>query len=380
MAPQREWFEKDYYEALGVSSTATAKEITSAYRKLARKSHPDANPGDLKAEERFKKISAAYDVIGNESKRAEYDEVRKLAASGAGPDGFPGGGGGGFGPGGMRFDSGDVGDLGDLLGGLFNRGGGGGGSGRRRQPTKGADLVTDVYLSFEDAAHGLTTGVQLSNEAPCPDCAGSGAAKGTQPRVCPDCAGTGVTQEDQGLFGFSRPCASCNGSGSLIDTPCTTCRGIGRVRKPQEVRIRIPSGVSDGDTIRAAGKGEPSPGGRPGDLMVRVHVASHPRFTRDGLNLRLVEPISITDAALGSKLRVSTLDGTNVTLRIPEGTPTNKTFRVKGRGIETTKSTGDLLVTVEVETPTDLTAEQRDLLEQLDATLKSTRNSETNGS
>ena len=349
MAPQREWFEKDYYEALGVSASATQKEITTAYRKLARKSHPDANPGDLKAEERFKKISAAYDVIGNETKRAEYDEVRKLAASGAGPDGFPGGGGGGFGPGGMRFDSGDAGDLGDLLGGLFNRGGGGGG--RRRQPAKGADLVTDVYLSFTDAAHGLTTGVQLSNEVPCPDCAGSGAAKGTQPRVCPDCSGNGVTQENQGLFGFSRPCATCGGSGQLIDSPCATCRGIGRVRKPQEVRIRIPSGVSDGDTIRVAGKG-------------------------DGLNLRLVEPISITEAALGTKLRVSTLEGTNVTLRIPEGTPTNKTFRVKGRGIETAKSTGDLLVTVEVETPTELTDEQRGLLEQLDATLKSPRSSD----
>ena len=380
MAPQREWFEKDYYEALGVSSTATAKEITSAYRKLARTSHPDANPGDVKAEERFKKISAAYDVIGNESKRAEYDEVRKLAASGAGPDGFPGGGGGGFGPGGMRFDSGDMGDLGDLLGGLFNRGGGGGGGGRRRQPAKGADLVTDVYLSFEDAAHGLTTGVQLSNEVPCPDCAGSGAAKGTKPRVCPDCSGAGVTQENQGLFGFSRPCASCNGSGQQIDKPCGTCRGIGQVRKPQEVRIRIPSGVSDGDTIRVAGKGATSPGGRPGDLMVRVHVASHPRFQRDGLNLRLVEPISITEAALGTKLRVTTLDGANVTLRIPEGTPTNKTFRVKGRGIETAKSTGDLLVTVEVETPTDLTDEQRSLLEQLDETLGSPRSSEATSS
>ena len=371
MAPQREWFEKDYYDALGVDSTATQKEITSTYRKLARKNHPDANPGDAKAEERFKKISAAYDVIGDESKRAEYDEVRKLAAAGAGPDGFPGGGFGGFSPGGMGADAGD---LSDLLGGLFNRGAPGSGGGRRPRPTKGADLITDVYLSFEDAVRGLTTGVQLSTDAPCPDCSGTGAAHGTKPRVCPDCSGRGVTQENQGFFGFSRPCVTCNGSGHIIDNPCLLCRGSGKVREPHEVRIRIPSGVSDGDTIRVGGKGAPSSGGGPpGDLMVRVHVAAHPRFTRDGLNLRLTVPISITEAALGTKLRVTTLDGGSVTLRIPEGTASHKTFRVKGRGVETKKATGDLLVTVEVTTPTNLTTDQRALLEQLHAMIPSPR-------
>lgn len=373
MAPQREWFEKDYYDALGVSPTATAKEITSAYRKLARRNHPDANPDDPKAEERFKKISAAYDVVGDESKRTEYDEVRKLAATGAGPDGFGGGGFGGFSPGGMGFDGAQAGDLGDLFGGLFNRGAPGGG--RRTRPAKGADLLTDVHLSFEDAVRGLTTGVQLGTDAPCPDCKGTGAAQGTTPRICPECNGQGVTQENQGFFGFSRPCAKCNGSKQLIDNPCARCRGSRKVRQPREVRIRIPGGVNDGATIRVAGKGASGPGG-PGDLMVRVHVAAHPRFTRDGLNLKLGVPISITEAALGTKLRVTTLDGTGVTLRIPEGTPTHKTFRVKGRGVETQKGTGDLLVTVEITTPTNLTTEQRALLEQLEEIIPSPRSAD----
>src|SRR4051794_33904409 len=253
MAPQREWFEKDYYKVLGVAESATQKEITRAYRKLAKENHPDANPG---REERFKEISAAYDVLGDADKRKEYDEVRRLGPM-AGGFGAPGGAGP-FG-GGTTFRVEDMGDLGDIFGGLFGRGGGGrGGHGSRGSgPQRGVDLETELHLSFEDAVHGVTTSVNITSEAACSVCHGSGAAPGTAPRTCPTCGGAGVTTDNQGLFGFSAPCATCGGRGRLIENRCTNCRGSGIERRPRAVKVRIPAGVQDGQRIRMKERGGP---------------------------------------------------------------------------------------------------------------------------
>ena len=228
MAPQREWFEKDYYKVLGVSDSATKAEITKAYRKLARQSHPDQNPGDTAAEDRFKELSAAYDVLGDEAKRKEYDEVRRM-----GPLGGMGGNGMGGQPGGFRFE--DVGDLGDLFGGLFNRGRGGGGGGRTRRgtgPQRGADLKSELHLTFEDAVAGVTTAVHLTSEAACSRCSGNGAEPGTSPLVCTNCGGRGVLDDNQGFFSFSQPCPTCQGRGTIIETPCSNCRGQRRRAPP----------------------------------------------------------------------------------------------------------------------------------------------------
>jgi molecular chaperone DnaJ len=239
MAAQREWFEKDYYAVLGVADSASAKEIKSAYRKLSRQFHPDANAGDASAEERFKEISAAYDVLGDEAKRKEYDEVRRL-----GPMGNPFGGGGG--PGGFRFTDGG-GDLGDLFGGLFTRGRartrGAGRPPGSTGPQRGADLESELQLSFEGAASGVETTVNLTSDVACSTCHGSGAKPGTTPRVCPVCEGRGVTSEDQGFFSFSAPCQNCRGQGYLVDDPCPTCRGTGAERRARQVKVRIPAGV-----------------------------------------------------------------------------------------------------------------------------------------
>lgn len=368
MAPQREWFETDYYKILGVPETASQKEITRAYRKLARKYHPDANPNDSTAEDRFKEVSAAYDVVGDESKREEYDQVRKMGPIG----GFagPGGPGPGFGagpaaggPGGFTFE-GDIGGLGDLLGGLFGRGGRRGSPGRATGPRKGDDLEAELHLSFEDAAHGVTTTVNLTSDAPCSACHGSGAKPGTVPHTCPTCGGRGVLDDNQGMFSFSQPCPTCGGRGQVIDEPCPVCHGTGAERRRREVKVRVPAGVHDGARIRLKGRGGPGRnGGPPGDLYVVVHVAPHDRFGIDGRNLTLEVPITFPEAALGADIRVPTLDGGGVTLRIPPGTKPGRTFRVKGRGIATAKGTGDLLVTVEVAVPRKLSKDERKALE-----------------
>ena len=358
MAPQREWFEKDYYRVLGVPETASAKEIKSAYRKLSRQYHPDANEGDAAAEERFKEVSAAYDVVGNEERRTEYDEVRRLGPAAAG---FPGGGG----PGGFSFT--DAGDLGDLLGGLFGRGGRGGGRGGRG-PHRGQDLETELHLTFDDAVGGLTTVVHLTSDAPCHTCNGSGAKPGTSPQRCAHCGGQGVVSDNQGLFSFSSPCPACGGRGVTIDDPCTTCRGTGVERRPREVKVRIPAGVSDGQRIRLKGRGGPGQnGGPPGDLYVVVHVSPHPVFSRKGNDLTITVPVTFPEAALGADVTVPTQDGGSVTLRIPAGTRSGRTFRVKGRGITTGKKTGDLLATVEVAVPSKLSAAERKALEAFQA-------------
>jgi molecular chaperone DnaJ len=359
VAAQREWYEKDYYKVLGVGEDASPKDITKAYRKLARGSHPDAHPGDDAAEERFKEISAAYDVLGDEAKRKEYDEVRRLGPIG----GFQGGGPGGSG--GYNFNVGSEG-LGDLLGQMFGRGRRGGGPSAAAGPQRGADVEATLNLDFADAAKGLTTTLFLTSDAQCSTCHGSGAKPGTQPKVCSNCGGRGVIDDNQGLFSFSSPCRVCGGRGVVITDPCPTCSGTGTERRPREVQARIPAGVADGQKIRLKGRGAPGRNGGPaGDLIVECHVAAHRLFGRDGNNLTVKVPVTFAEAALGGDIDVPTLDGPRVMLRLRPGTPSGSRHRVKGKGIETKKSTGDLIVTVEVDVPTQLSEEQREAVEAL---------------
>jgi molecular chaperone DnaJ len=363
---RREWFEKDYYAVLGVPKNATHDEIKKAYRKLAQQHHPDANAGNPAAEEKFKEISAAYDVIGDESKRASYDRAREMGAAGFG-GGFPGGAGAGAGypgggfPGGVRFEEADF-DLGDLLGGMF--GGARGGGGRTRQ-RRGADLETAVTLSFGDAMAGVTVPVKLTGPAPCSTCGGSGAAPGTQPVTCATCGGAGQIAVNQGLFSMAQTCPTCHGTGRTIPTPCPTCGGTGVQRRTRTIQVKIPAGVKDGARIKLAGKGEPGgAGGAAGDLYVDVHVQQDTVFGRKGDDLTVEVPVTFPEAALGAHVEVPTLDGT-VTLKVPAGTPTGKTFRVKGRGAPRRNGRGDLLATVVVDVPHKLSREQRKLVEDL---------------
>jgi len=351
--PQREWFEKDYYKVLGISEGASDKEITKAYRKLARELHPDANPGDAAAEERFKEVSAAYDVVGDEEKRASYDEVRKM-----GPMGGVFGGGGGSGAGGFNvgFD-----DIGDLLGGLFARGGGrGGGRQQASRAQQGADLEADLALDFDDAVNGIETEIQLTSDAPCSTCDGIGSAPGSQPAKCKPCAGSGMQNDNQGFFSMSRPCSSCGGRGSIITDPCPTCRGRGSEVRPRSVKVRIPAGVKTGQKIRLKGRGGPGRfGGPPGDLFVTVRVEAHPLFGRSGDDLTLDVPVTFAEAALGADISVPTLTAEAVKIRIPAGTASGRTFRLRGKGGEK----GDLLVTAVVVVPDDLSTAQRSAVE-----------------
>jgi molecular chaperone DnaJ len=370
MAPQREWFETDYYEVLGVSKGASEKELTRAYRKLAKEHHPDANPGNTQAEERFKEISAAYDVLGDADKRKEYDEVRRLGPMGGmfgAGGGAPGAGFGG--PGGYTFTTEDFGGgLGDILGGLFGRGGGRGGPNRGTGPQRGHDLEAELHLSFTDAVEGITTTIHLTSDATCSTCHGSGARPGTSPIVCPQCAGRGVIEDNQGMFSFSSPCPRCAGHGMVVEDPCPTCQGSGVERRPREVKVRIPAGVTDGKRIRLKGRGGPGRnGGPPGDLYVICRVAPHELFGVRGRDLTLTVPVTFPEATLGADVTVPTVDGGTVKLRVPAGTRTGRTFRVKGRGVQAAKGTGDLLVTVEVTVPTNLSAAERKAVEALAA-------------
>jgi molecular chaperone DnaJ len=355
MAPQREWFDKDYYKTLGVDKNADAKEVTKAYRKLARELHPDANPGNASSEDRFKEVSAAYDVLGDETKRKEYDEVRRLGPMAGG---FGGGGGGGDG----SFNVGTDG-LGDLLGGLFNRsrrGGPMGGAGSRGVgPQRGDDLRTSITLDFVSAVKGITTALHLTSDATCSTCNGVGAAPGSSPRMCTVCNGRGVNDENQGFFSFTSPCVACRGKGVVIDTPCPGCRGTGTERRPREVNVRIPAGVSDGQTIKLKGRGGPGRNGGPaGDLLVECHVQPDATFGRDGDNLTVRVPITYAEAVLGVVIDVPVIDG-SVALKLKPGTQPGSKHRVKGRGIATAKATGDLIVTIDLVVPTNPTeAEQ----------------------
>ena len=363
MAPQREWFEKDYYKTLGVPEGASQKDITKAYRKLARQHHPDTNEGDAKAEERFKEISSAYDVLGDAAKRKEYDEVRRLGPMAAGFGPGPSAGGG---PQGFTF-MGDGADINDLLGGLFGRvrrGGRGGGAGPG--PQKGDDLEAALTLAFEDAAHGITTSLYLTSDAACSTCGGSGARPGTRATTCPVCQGRGVLDDNQGLFSLSSPCRNCGGMGFVIEDPCPTCHGSGVERREREVKVRIPPGVDDGQRIRLKGRGGPGRhGGPPGDLYVTTRVQPHKIFGRKGLDLTLRVPVTYPEAALGAEVEVPTLDDGAVKLRINPSIPLSKARRVKGRGVSNGKKTGDLLVTFDVAVPARLSAAERKAIEEL---------------
>ena len=364
MAAQREWFEKDYYKVLGVPSDAAAKDITKAYRKLARQFHPDANPDDPGAEERFKEVSAAYDVLGDEAKRSEYDQVRTMGPMG----GFAGPGGPG-GPGGMG-GSFTADDLGGLFGNLFGGGAPGGRRGGRGPagvgPRRGDDLEAELTLGFHDPIAGLTTTIQLASELGCPVCGGSGARPGSTPQTCATCGGRGVNEDNQGFFSFSSPCVSCGGRGSVITDPCTQCSGSGAVHRTRDVKVRIPAGVAEGQRIRLKGRGGPGRnGGPPGDLFVLVHVTADRLFGRKGRDLTLTVPVTYPEAVLGTTVKVPTPLGGSVTIKVPAGTPSGKVLRVKGRGVETAKATGDLLVTVEVVVPTELDDAQRSAVEAL---------------
>ena len=359
MAPQREWFEKDYYKVLGVSSSASEKEIKAAFRKLSKQYHPDANKG---SEEKFKDISAAYDVLGDPARRKEYDEVRAM-----GPMANPFGAGSGAGGNGFTTSF-RVDDLGDLLGNLFNRGSRAGrGRGATTGPRRGDDLEAELHLSFMDAVKGITTTVNLTSDAACSTCGGTGAAPGTSPVICSTCGGRGVLDDNQGLFSFSQPCRTCGGTGMRIETPCRTCHGTGVERRPRAVKVRIPAGVDDGQRIRLKNRGGAGQnGGPPGDLYVIVRVGRNELFGRRGRDLTITVPISFPEAALGATVTVPTLDDP-VTLRIPAGTKSGRTFRVKGRGVSTKKATGDMLVTVELAVPQKLSPAERKAVEALAA-------------
>ena len=356
---QHDWLEKDFYKVLGVSNDVSEKDLTKAYRKLARSYHPDANPDSPKAEDKFKAITEAYDVLGDPERRKEYDEMRRFGG------GMRSGGAGGSGaPGGFNFDPGD---LSDLLGGMFG-GGSRGGRSTATAPRRGEDLDADLHLSFDEAIEGVTTSVHLTSDAACSTCRGSGAAPGTTPQTCTRCAGRGVLDDNQGFFSFSQPCDQCGGRGAVVVDPCPTCRGNGIERKPRQVKVRVPSGIKDQQRIRLKGRGTPGRGGGPaGDLFVTVQVSAHRLFGRSGNNLTLDLPVTFAEAALGANVKVPTMQGANVTLKIPVGTPTGKRFRVRGRGVQYAKGTGDLLVTVVVDVPNELNPAQRSAIEALAA-------------
>jgi molecular chaperone DnaJ len=367
----KDYLEKDFYKVLGVSKDADAAAIKKAYRKLARTHHPDANKGDSASEDRFKEISEAYDVLSDDKTRREYDEARALFGAGGlrfGGGGAPGGFGG-PGGGGVSFDMGDIfgsgsgtgGGLGDVLGGLFGRGRGSAGQAVRR----GADVESEVTLSFSEAVDGVTVPLRLTGEGACATCHGTGAKAGTTPRVCPTCQGTGQTSRNAGGFAFAEPCRDCRGRGLVVDDPCPVCHGSGRAHSTRTVNARIPAGVRDGQRIRLKGKGAPGERGGPaGDLYIVVHVAAHPLFGRRDDHLTLTLPATYPELALGAQISVPTLGGAPVTLKIPAGTADGRTFRVKGKGAARRDGTrGDLLVTVQVAVPQKLDAKARELLE-----------------
>jgi molecular chaperone DnaJ len=360
-----DWLEKDFYKTLGVARDASADDIKKAYRKLARTNHPDSNKGDAAAEERFKSISEAYSVLSDPDKRKQYDEQRSLFGSGGFR--YPRGGT----TGGTTFDLGDLfgpggsggGGLGDILGGIFTSGGG-----RTRttvQPRRGADVETEASLSFAQALDGVTVPLRMTSDAPCGACSGTGARSGTIPKVCPRCEGTGMQTASQGgVFAMTEPCEQCRGRGLIVEDPCPVCHGSGRGTSSRTMQVRIPAGVRDGQRIRLSGKGAAGERGGPaGDLYVTVHVQPHPLFGRSGDNLTLTAPVTFDEAALGAEVKVPTLDGAPVTVRIPPGTPNGRTFRVRGRGVRRrTGMRGDLLVSVEVVVPKELSEPAKEAL------------------
>lgn len=347
----------DYYEVLGISREATDQEIKAAYRKMALQHHPDRNPGNKAAEERFKECSEAYQVLSDPQKRAAYDRFGHAGISGAG--GFDG----------NPFGAQDIGDIfGDIFGEMFNMGGGR----RASRVQKGRDIRQDLTIDFEDAVFGKETKVSFGRADVCADCKGTGAASGRAPATCPHCQGRGQVRYQQGFFSIARTCSHCGGTGQIITDPCKTCRGEGRVERQHEMQVTVPAGVEDGTRIRYQGEGEAGRfGGPPGDLYIVLHVRQHRIFERDGNDLHCSIPISFPQAALGTEITIDTLDG-SAKLKIPEGTQSGQQFRIRGRGVPflNEHGRGDLIVQVVVRTPTKLTKAQKEKLHELAATLK----------
>ena len=351
---------EDLYKVLGVSKKASDEEIKKAYRKLAREYHPDRNPGDAAAEEKFKEVQGAYDTLSDPEKRRQYD-------AGGGAFGGFGGGQGGPGPFGGAGGPGFGGvDLGDILGGMFGRGGG-----RRAQPeqARGRDLETEVSLSFDQAVNGAQVAVTVPKSERCPTCHGSGAKPGTAPTTCPRCEGSGIDAQSQGIFSISRPCPQCGGAGQVIEDPCATCGGSGLTRQTKRYKVNVPAGVRDGTRIRLAGKGEAGPrGGPPGDLFVTTRVAASPVFNRlDGGNLEVTVPITVVEALRGATIEVPTLDGTK-RIKVPPGTAHGTVQRLRGEGPPKPgggKGRGDIRYRLEIELPKEMTEEQEAAVEKL---------------
>ncbi|EGT2198053.1 TPA: molecular chaperone DnaJ [Clostridioides difficile] len=347
---------RDYYEVLGISKGAEAQEIKKAYRKLAMKYHPDRNPGDKEAEEKFKEINEAYEVLSDDTKRKTYDQF--------GHDGLNGQGGfGGQGFGGFEDMFGDI--FGDMFGGSF-----GGGRTRRRGPQRGADIRQSVTISFEEAAFGKKMSIKVNRSEECEECNGTGAKPGTSKKTCSTCNGTGQVRTVQrtpfGNIASSRPCSACNGTGEVIESPCSKCHGTGNTRKVKTIEVDIPAGIDDGQMIKLSGQGEVGEKGAPrGDLYIVVNVKSHPLFTRDGNDIYFEMPITFVQATLGDEIEVPTLDG-KVKYSVPEGTQTGTVFRLKEKGIPRIRgnSRGDQYVKVVVEIPKKLNDKQKELLRE----------------
>jgi molecular chaperone DnaJ len=341
------------YEVLGVPKNAPADEIKKAYRKLAREYHPDKNPGDARAEERFKEVQHAYDILSDADKRKQYDAFGRNGARGGG-SGAPG----------FNFEGFDLGDLGDIFGGLF---GGGARAQTRQRGARGADVEARVNLSFDDSLQGVSVQVPVELEVACSQCNGSGAKPGTAPKICPECNGRGVRAEDQGFFALSQPCPRCRGNGTVIEDPCPQCRGTGRERRTKRYTVKIPAGVKDGTRIRLKGKGEAGTGGAPaGDLFVVTRVAESPLYDRRGSDLLVEVPVSYTDAALGTTVEVPTPEGA-VSLKVPAGSEDGKLLRIRGRGAPKLSGggKGDVLARLKIQVPKRLNKKQRELLEEL---------------
>ena len=362
-----DWASKDFYAVLGVKKDAKADEIKKAYRKLARANHPDSNPGDTAKHDKFKAVAEAYDVIGDPEKRKKYDEMRQLYGSGGPRVGFGGGapGGGGFNLDDLlRERTGGGGGFGDMFGDLF--GGGRPRTQQSRRPHKGADVETTATISFTDALDGVTISLRLSSDAPCPDCSGTGGKPGTKPRICPECEGAGfIVASAGGAFAINETCPACGGRQLVYDEACPTCHGSGRGLSARTIQARIPAGVKDGQKIRLKGKGAAGENGGPaGDLFVTVRVSPHRLFARKGDSLTIDVPVSFDELALGAEVRIPTLVGGPVTLKIPAGTPNGRTFRVRGKGAKKSDGTnGDLLATVEVQVPAHLDGKAREAIE-----------------
>lgn len=349
---------RDYYETLGVASSAEDKEIKKAYKKLAMKYHPDRTAGDKAKEETFKEIKEAYEVLKDDQKRAAYDQYGHAAFEQGGHGGGGGFGGGGFGQ-----------DFGDIFGDIF---GGGGGRGRQRQQ-RGSDLRYNVDLTLEDAVKGKSLEIKVPTYVSCEPCDGSGAKPGTSAKTCSTCHGHGQVQMRQGLFAVQQTCPTCSGKGKVITDKCTSCRGQGRVEKTKTLSVKIPAGVDTGDRIRLSGEGEAGESGAPaGDLYVEVRVRDHDIFVRDENHLYCEVPISFVTAALGGEIEVPTLSG-KVKLKVPKETQTGKMFRLRGKGVKSVRSssTGDLMCKVVIETPVNLSGDQADLLRQLEEKMAS---------